>query len=267
MTGGECRVLITIDAVASYDSVVRAVASVASRPGSDVEVLFVEDETLLRLGGLRVAREVTLEADDRGVAVERLERQLRVIRGRVRSRLEAEAEKAGLHCRFQVARGEPALEVLRAAAGADVLVLPHTRVDPARGLATRLPLGTLVSEGPATVIFVQERWATGTRVVVLYTGEESLEALRSARAIAVREGLGLSVVTPREGGNAHARTSAPEAVDRVRIIEEISPEALLAAMRAEDARVLVLTGAGMNDAPDILRELLSRASCSIITVR
>lgn len=267
MTGHESRVLITIDAVASHESVVRAVAGVASQPVADVDVLFVEDATLLQLGALRVAREVTLEADDRSVAPGQWERQMRVIQARVRARLECEAERAGLHCRFQVARGEPAREVLRAAAEADVLVLPHARLDATRALAMRLPLATLLSEGPATVIFVQESWATGTRAVALYTGEESLQALRAASAIAAREGLGLSVVIPRHAWNERAGKDRLDALGRILFIDEVTPEALLLAIRAEDARVLVMPSATIDDTPGLLRELLSRASCSIVTVR
>jgi hypothetical protein len=267
------RVLIALDPVTGSASALRAAARLGSEFGAaELLGLFVENAALLRLARLPVVCEVTMEARRQALAVEQIEMQFRAQAARLRELLEAEASKAGLASAFEVARGEFAAELLRAATLADVLVLTHSRLDVARAPARQLELAGLVTGGPPTLIVVQEHWATGRRVVALAAGSGCAKGLRVALAVALREGIELSVLLPpgvdrgpidRALEDAGARVSAV----RLRAIRAINVAELLRAAVAEEARVMVLPAAVVAADAALVDELLDRAECSVMTVR
>lgn len=251
----------------------QAVASVAGRDVAEVLGLFVEDIALLSLARLPAVREITIEAAERVLSAEQVERQFRAQAARLRSLFESGAARAGLRHRFEVARGEVNREILRAAAACDVLVVTHSRQQVLQTLVARLAFPELPVPGPQTLVFVQERWLTGRRVAVLFRGSEDQRLLELAQDLAQTERLGLAVLLPR--GEA-PMTAIRESVDavlgpghgaRIRGISRPDVAALAQAAAAEDARVLVLPGELVAVTPRLIPELLQRVDCSVIAMR
>lgn len=267
------RVLIALDPGISREPSLRAIASLVNEAVTEVTGLFVEDVMLLQMARSPVAREVTFEAGDRVIGTEQVERQFRAQATRLRAVFETEAGRAGLRGDFRVIRGNPAAELLRAAALADVLVLSHSRTDAMRSVSQRLPFRELIKGGPSTLVFVQEVWSTGRRVAVLVTGPESEAALRLAGEIAGRENLDLSVLVTGQLAAADWLREAlaeagnwPRAV-RLHSLKSIGVEDLLQASQAEDARVMILPAGMVESDPGMIRAFLNHAACSLIVVR
>lgn len=267
------RVLVALDPGVSQETALQAVASVMGRDVAEVLGLFVEDTALLSLARLPAVREITIEAAERMLTAEQVERQFRAQAARLRSLFESGAARAGLRYRFEVARGEVSREILRAAAACDVLVLTHSRQQVLQTLVARLAFPELPVPGPQTLVFVQERWLTGRRVAVLFRGSEDQGLLELAQDLAQTERLSLAVLVL--GGEA-PMTVIRESVDRIlgpghgariRGISRPDVTSLAQAAAAEDARVLVLPGAVVAGTPRLIPELLQRVDCSVIAMR
>lgn len=263
------RVVIALDPGISRESVLEAVLSLRIEVDTLVQALLVEDTALLQMARSPCAREITLDARERPLGPQLLETQFRAAAGRLRMMLEAESLRVGLRCQFLVARGDPTTELLRASSLADVLVLAHSRADVARAMSQRLPLAVLLQAGPPTLVFVQESWSTGRRVVAVYAGREARSALRLGEVIALREGLDLSVLVHQYGSQDIATDAPlgdafyPKSV-RIRPLNSVGSDQLLKASIEEDARVLILPAdLALNDS-NLVSDLLKRADCSII---
>ena len=118
------RILVALDASRSSLDALSAAAALAERLGAELGGLFVEDETLLRLGGHPSARQMRLPSGDWG-PLERgsIEADLRAMAARAREALAEAAARRRLAWSFRVARGRVSLEVIAAAGEADLLVL------------------------------------------------------------------------------------------------------------------------------------------------
>jgi hypothetical protein len=266
-------VLVALDPGVPQETALAAVASVAGGDVAEVLGLFVEDMALLSLARLPAVREITVEAAERVLSAEQVERQFRAQAARLRSLFESGAARAGFRYRFEVARGEVNREILRAAAACDVLVVTHSRQQVLQTLVARLAFPELPVPGPQTLVFVQERWLTGRRVAVLFRGSEDQGPLERARDLAQTERLSLAVVVP---GGATPMTAVRASVDailgpghgaRIRGISRPDVAFLAQAVTAEDARVLVLPGALVAGTPRLIPELLQRVECSVIAIR
>ncbi len=265
------RVLIALDPVMSRRSAVRAVMSLKGDLESEVQALFVEDARLFRIANLPVAREITLQAEERLLAAGDVERQLRVLATRLRQELEVEAGQVGLRCGFRVARGDFPSELLSAASLADVLVLAHFWSAVPEAFAAQLPLQALLLHGPQVLVFVPDRWPSGGRVVVLSPDADSQHAMQVGTSIAEHERLDLVVLQSQVmtrlrvdvGGD---RNKLVAAVERP-LPRRIDVAVLARACITEDAGVLVLPAALLSSDPDVLKDLLRRVSCPVVTVR
>lgn len=118
------RILVGLDASRHSLAALEAAADLAARLEAELVGLFVEDINLLRLAELPFAREVGgFSATRRRLNSRQLERQLQVQAKRARRALEAHATRVHVHWSFQVTRGGVALELLSAAAEADLVIL------------------------------------------------------------------------------------------------------------------------------------------------
>lgn len=264
------RILVSLDPGISSESALQAVGALGP---AEIRGLFVEDATLLHLARLSMVSEITMDARRQALAVERVETQFRAQAARLRALLEAEAGRSGLTCDFEVARGEFASELRRAATRAEILVLAHSRLDVARARARRLRLADLLSEGPPTLLFVQERWATGRRIVALAVGADRNGVMRQAAAVALREKLDLTVLAAAGDANRAGFGGPPQSAGlaasrvRLRAIRTLEVLEILRAVTVEDARLVVLPATVAAAEPSLVNELLDRADCSVMIVR
>ncbi len=190
----------------------------------------------------------------------------------MRSMFEAAARKIAARHSFRVARGVLRTELLKLAADYDTLVLAHSRRQFGPRLTLRAQLGELLIGGPRTLVFVQERWSTGQRIVALFDGSAASEvALRLAATVAQSEHLGLSVWLP-EGEAQKLKEKVVEILPEsltysLRAVAAMDIGALVRAANSENARVIVLPAAGPAETRDLVTGLLDRANCSVIVAR
>ena len=167
------HVLVALDDSPHSRAALRAALELASRFEAQLEGLFVEDVTLLRLAALPFAQEVGhYSAIRRGIDRQQVERQLRVRSVRIRRTFHLRARQAGVECTFRVVRGIVVTEVLTSAEEADIVVLgkagwslPATR---RMGRTAR----TVVEEVSTMTLVLQDGARLGAPVLVVYDGSE-----------------------------------------------------------------------------------------------
>jgi nucleotide-binding universal stress UspA family protein len=146
------RILVALDASRTSLHALRAAAALASRLGAELAGLFVEDENLLRLAGLPVARQLSVHGGA-GRPVADIEGELRALAARAREAVAAAAAPHRISWTFRVARGQVAGELVSAAGEADLLVVGWAghRVagrpgpgETARAAAARAPISVLI---------------------------------------------------------------------------------------------------------------------------
>ena len=176
---------------------------------------------------------------------------------------------------FRVARGDPRDELIRHSADCDTLVLSHSRRHLGPRLAVRPRLEDLLGAGPPTLVFVQDAWQTGDRVVAVFDGSPAAEtALHTAGRIAAAEGLDLSVWLPvsEESDTEVLRRRATDLLGRgtahaFSAVDVNDTAALARAAEAEHARVVVLPETPGTDIRRCIADLLDTANCSLIVVK
>ncbi len=118
------RILVALDASETSLEALRAAAALAARMGAELEGLFVEDASLLRLAGHPFVRYLQIASGEwRPLEAADLEAELGAVAARARAALARAAAPQRVQWTFRVARGEVAVEVLAAAGSADLLVL------------------------------------------------------------------------------------------------------------------------------------------------
>jgi hypothetical protein len=251
------RLLVALDSRTPDVGALRLLARLGDGGPLDVTCLFVEDEDLARAAALPGLREVSLTGQVQTLDPERIAREVAADAEAARqafARLAAELarEHRALEHRFLVTRGRLAEEFHRAAAGSDLVMV--TRALRTSGLRPRLGRSFLdLVREPKPVLFVNEPWASGSSVVVLGDGPETLA--RAGR-LAEAEGLPLVAVGP-------AGTSTPDGV-RLHTLPDVSETSIAEACQAEDARLLVVPARADIDWPELLVSLLDRLPCSVL---
>ena len=99
------RVVVALDATAEIRPAIDVAARLAAGAGAPLHAVFVEDEDLLSLAGLEVAREVVAGAGAGPLTAEQLELQLRAAAVRARQDLLAAAQIHALEYSFEIVRG------------------------------------------------------------------------------------------------------------------------------------------------------------------
>ena len=148
------RVVVAWDASSEGGAAADAAVRLAERWNAELRGLFVQEECLLQLGGLSVARESSLVGADCGKLDDRrLSLLLDVTAERARRQLESRARRAGIPASFSVQRGGCVNTLLEAAQNADLLAIGHL-ADP---LSARRRIGPalrrLLIESEASVLF------------------------------------------------------------------------------------------------------------------
>ncbi len=250
-------IAIALDPAAPLESVLRSALSLAG-PSATLIGLFVEDTETAEFERSGLAREVTTLGETRPLGGGRLSRQFAVRSRAVRLSFERGAAGLGLHHSFEVLRG-PGIESLhRRLEHLDALVI--SRAHRRAGLRSwyGLPVHRLAGSTSRMLLFVQEEWASGRRVAMLPgKGERAGELEELARRIAAAEGLeAVALWVPEEGEKAPGL--------RTRSVASATPPEVATALRAEDARVLIVPREHPLAAPAALAELLRRTDTSIL---
>jgi len=150
------RRIIVVQEPAPSARALEAVAEAAAALQAELLGLFLEDVELLRFAGLPFAREIGASATSRGLDVPLMERRLRSEAEAARRALAAAAEGKTVRWSFRVERGSGPMQLRKALADADLVVLPGAE----EGSSLRRS-GALLSavELSSTVVPVLERLA------------------------------------------------------------------------------------------------------------
>ncbi len=165
------KILVALDASSHSQAALQAAVELAQRFEAELEGIFVEDVSLLRLAQLPFAKEVGhYSAIRRRIDVTHVERQLRVQSFHIRRTFTVFTETWGVRGDFRVARGAVSRELLAAAAEADVVVLGrrgaalplvHRLGSTARSMLTRASVSTLI---------LQDGMRVGAPILLVYDG-------------------------------------------------------------------------------------------------
>ena len=270
-TANQRRVVVLLDSHTPQETAVDAVASISAGKRAEMLGLFVEDIRLVDLAKLPCAREIAADAAEvRSLNLEHIEQQFRSQGRRLRR-----TSRVRIRHSFQVVRGKIPEEVIRFGAGYDALVINHSRNLIRAESHARQMIQALISEGPETLVFVQERWPSGRNVLVLFDAtQEAWAALRLGLTVAYADRLALTVllVEPRDQTTGlreevEAALLEETAVAKIRTISSTSLGELTSVIATEDARVMILPGGEQTDVHLFVEDLLERVACSVVTTR
>ena len=256
------HILLALDPGApSADAFVAIEVLLRGQPDTEVHGVFVEDDNLVRYSSLPFAQELVFTSGTiEQISVTQVERQLRARGERVRATFEVGVRALQVAHKFTIARGDVLSELRHSATQADLLIVARCR----RDLTHRTWLGTtvtsLIDNPPASLLFVQEPWATGASVLVISIDDAHPEAhvTRLGELFARVQGLPLHELDFVSGtGTAGMFAGEPS----------LQMDNLLRACRRLNVRLLVLP-----DTPTVrvqldLAALIDQLPASVLLVR
>lgn len=269
------RILVALDASPHSLAALRTAAALAAQLGAELQGLYIEDVTILRLAALPVSRRVTVftlepERSDR----ERLELELRAQARQARRALAEIASRSRLRWSFRVVQGTISQELLRAAQDADLLLLGKA------GWSRRRRLGStalvMMREAPVGVMLIQHGGRLSMPVSLVYNGSEAAQRAMRAAAILLPPGQDfLNIFVLAENAEqararqiqaaAWLRTHGLQA--RFRWLVNSSTEEMLGMFQTEGCGVLVMPAQESILPEQALAELVNAMGCPVLLVR
>jgi nucleotide-binding universal stress UspA family protein len=127
-TTGFRRLVLELGHGAADPAMLRQAAAFARLVDAELHALFVEDEILLNVSALPFAREISpLSFEWRPLKPDRLEAELKAAAGQARRHLEEVARAIGVRQKFEVRRGDLALQVTETCVATDIVVVATSR--------------------------------------------------------------------------------------------------------------------------------------------
>jgi nucleotide-binding universal stress UspA family protein len=266
------RIVVALDASRSSLSALETAADLAAAVNAELAGLFVEDENLVRLAGLPLAREFDRISDrPRSMEPGELRRHMARQARQARLALSQQAETRRVTWSFRTVRGHVTSEVRAAASEADLLVLGS------RGRSPGSMIGStareLLREMPTLLLVAPPAGAPRGSVDVLFDG-----TTRGERALALASDLALSQDRPlrvliaangeAEGLEEHARAALGELAG-LAAYEELDMRGLRAAparLRTRGCGLLVLSRGALHALGDKAATWISDLQCPLLVV-
>jgi nucleotide-binding universal stress UspA family protein len=268
------RVLVALDATAETRTAIDTAAGLAARAKAPLHAVFVEDEDLLSLASLPIARQVIRGAGAGPLTTEEVELHLRAAATRAREDILVAARMHSLECSFEIVRGG-AEAALSAASEHDLIVAGalarpvagHFRVE-SRWLAA-------LDLAPGPFLLTRESRKQSSRVVVLLRerGAGSGRLLQAAARMAELGGHPLTVICPSALVAAKGFAKwvdeqiEPSTVQLQIEAAPAEPAALQARIAELDCGLLAIGAGAAEGGPERLRELTERLDCDVLIVR
>lgn len=175
------RILVALDASPHSLAALRAAVELAVRFQADVVGMFVEDINLLRLAELPFTDELGLvSATRRSLEPDEVERQLRARAFEIRRALQTMAEQARVHWEFKMTRGAIAAELLKAAAGVDLVILGKQGWSPGPRRRLGSTARAAVYQAPTLTLITSTTRHTQLPMAVVFDG-----SVRARKALAM----------------------------------------------------------------------------------
>lgn len=268
------RILVALDASPHSMAALKAAASLAARLGAEIQGLFIEDITILRLAELPVSRRVAVYTmQPRRLDREHLERELRAQARLARRALAEIASRSRLRWSFRVAQGMIPQELLSAAREVDLLILGKSGWSRSRRLGSTTLV--MIRESPVGVMVLQQGGQLAMPISLLFDGSDASRRALAAAADLLPEGQDFLNVFIIAENNELAREyqfevaawlRAHDLRARFRWLVNNSPEALFEFMEAEGCGLMVMP-ARSNILPEqVVTELVNAMGCPVLFV-
>jgi nucleotide-binding universal stress UspA family protein len=243
------RILVALDASPDSLAALDAAARLAAKMNAELQGLFVEDQALLRLAEIPLAREMAyFSAAGVPLSRESVERKFRAQSAQIRAAVTGAAERAHVTCSFRSVRGQVKIEVSTAASDVDLLVLGG--IGWSVGRRARIGSTALgIASGSIPVLLSPKRGiAEKLKLVVYFDASRSAQrALHVAAELAAAGMDGITVVAP-SGTKLPATLTESVAANgaqveiRARSFDDTREESLLQALKVERNGILVIGG-------------------------
>ena len=267
------RIVVAMDGSEHSLAALDAAATLAAQLESELEALFVEDDDLLRLADLPVARVTSLVLlESRPVDREHMERELRRQAARVEQHLRRRAAEMKLQVSFRHVRGRVCDEVLAAAAEADLLSLGKAGGTLLSACGVGHTLRAALGAGRPLLV-LESQPVSGEGFLAVYDGSAADgQALALAAELAGHTQRALHVLvlaaTPGEAEHLGIRVEAwleeQDLGPQIIYAWGDAAEAILAAARSERPALLLLGLAGEDDGR--AGQVLARLRCPVLLV-
>ncbi len=271
------RILVALDASAHSLAAVEAAARLAEEVDAELEGLFIEDVSLIRLARLGLTREIdVLSARLRDLESRPLERQLRQQGARAHRQLKESAGERRLVWKFRRVRGRVIPELQEAAQAADLVILGVRGWSPGRGPGSTVRALLQKPETPVMVLGRSSR--LGKSVFAVFGGSpDGRRALQLAGSLASSKGASLTVLlVPEEGAEAEAlELAAAQILGPLEI--DVEFRRLVPGQGARLAHVVRAEGCGLFVVPrppleaegqegESVRDMLAELDCPVLMV-
>lgn len=197
------RVLVALEAAGPDEPFYRAAAELAARLGVALSALLVEDEDLLRMGELPVARQFNpLKGSLQPFEPGSLAREVRAELNETRERLSRACERLGIPVSLQSVRARPGPALEEASEESDLVVVAATGRPLARRIGMRpSTLGAALASRRSVLVLPGGELST-TRWLVPYDGTDAgKRALAVALQLAGHDGQQITVLLPGAGSD------------------------------------------------------------------
>ncbi len=267
------RILVALDASRTSLDALRGAATLAARLGAELAGLFVEDENLLRLSGLPVARQLSVHGGT-GRPVAEIEGELRALAARAREAVAAAAAPHRISWSFRVARGQVAVEVVSAAGEADLLVVGWAghRVAGRRGPGETARAAA--ARAPTPVLILTRDVEVGRPLLVAWDGSPGAAGALDLAARLEAAGLGavtLLLVAPDPPASARLLDDARRRLGRSEPPPSRyagpRPADVLRAAAGPGALLVLGAGSALLGGPGGLEAFLDEVSCPVLLAR
>jgi nucleotide-binding universal stress UspA family protein len=266
------RIVVALDASRSSLAALEAAADLAVALQAELSGLFVEDENLVRLAGLPLAREFDpISARPRSMSTSELRRHIAAQARRAQQALSERAERHKVTWSFRTVRGHVTRELRAAASAADLLVLGSRGRSP--GCAVGSTARALLHELPILLLLAPAAGPRRGAVDVIFDGTEVGErALVLASDLALLRDLPLRVLLVPDGAPERLRDHAEAALGehgRLAAYEELDPQRLQntpARLRARGCGLLVASRAALLALGDEAAPWVSDLHCPLLVV-
>jgi hypothetical protein len=191
------RVLLALDATAETRSAMDLAVRLAARAKVRLHAVFVEDEDLLDLANLPIAREVVSGAGPGSLTSAEVELQMRAAAARAQEELVVAARLHGLECSFEIVRG--AAQAALAAASERDLVVASALARPVAGhFRVESRWLTSLELAPGSILLARDSGNKNSGVVALLRerGAGSARLLQTAARVAQLGSGTLTVICP-----------------------------------------------------------------------
>lgn len=240
------RILIALDASPDSLSALETSAWLAARMNAELRGLFVEDESLLRIAEIPLAREVPyFSAGGIPLNRERLELSFRAHAERIRSALAA--QRARIVSSFRSVRGHVGVALSTAAEEVDLVVVGGAVWSLGPPSQISAAARHIISASVPVLLLPKRGIPEPVHLVVFFNGTKSAEqGLEAAHELAAVGLDGITILTPSDMPLPDFRDARPtSAVDlgiRSRLFDPSNDKSMLQALEAERGGVLVLGG-------------------------